>query len=168
MIYQPPPRRIRVPYRGVDFFYSEGYWYQPRGSSYVVVEPPFGMRVSTLPDYSQEVWINGDLYFLAAGSYYQWQGNDYVVVQRPMEQMSIAPPPPQQVPANSPYEPVAYAVRGQSPEQFQQDHYDCYRYAVGQSTFDPAQATYAPAPQVAGAFRSAMAACYAGRGYRVN
>ncbi|KEZ72436.1 hypothetical protein C5I_0119520, partial [Pseudomonas syringae pv. syringae FF5] len=51
----------RIPYRGQDYYYSGGYWYRPQGPRYVVVTPPYGVRVSRLPSYSQEVWIGSRL-----------------------------------------------------------------------------------------------------------
>jgi len=63
---------------------------------------------------------------------------------------------------------IAYPANGQTQQQIEQDRYDCYRYAVQQSNFDPAAATYQPAPEVVGIYRQAMAACYAGRGYSVQ
>ncbi len=80
-----PDRDYRVPYRGQDYFFSNGYWYRPLGPRYVVVQPPRGIRISYLPDYAREVWVGGALLFLAAGSYYAYQENtqDYVVVEPP-------------------------------------------------------------------------------------
>ena len=54
------------------------------------------------------------------------------------------------------------------PDQQSRDRYECHRWAVGESGFDPAGATYAPAAEVANGYRRAMAACLSGRGYSVN
>lgn len=174
----PPPHRERVPYHGGDYWFSDGYWYRPQGNNYVVVRPPRGVRVTYIPDYAEEVWVGGALFFLAADTYYQWGGSDYQVVDPPMQQApeqvpdQAPPPPPVQgpppVPQGSQYDPVAYPMRGQSQAQIEQDRYDCYRWAAGQSGFDPAQGGYAPPPQVADQFRRSMGACYAGRGYSVQ
>lgn len=51
-----PDRYWKVPYRGQDYFYSGGYWYRPHGGGYVVVRPPYGVRVGYLPPYAREVW----------------------------------------------------------------------------------------------------------------
>ncbi len=59
-------------------------------------------------------------------------------------------------------------ARGQGPDQQGRDRYECHRWAVGESGFDPAGATYAPAAEVANGYRRAMAACLSGRGYSVN
>ncbi|MFJ2463824.1 DUF6515 family protein [Pseudomonas sp. NPDC087615] len=156
-----PDRDYRVPYRGQDYFYSGGYWYRPQGPRYIVVQPPRGIRIQYLPDYAREVWIGGALLFLAAGSYYAYQEatQDYVVVEPPVQ-----PPQPQ----SQGYDVEAYPANGQSPEQVQQDGYQCYQYAVQQSGFDPRTATYQPAPEVVQAYRQAQGNCLSSRGYQVS
>ena len=157
-----PDRDYRVPYRGQDYFFSGGYWYRPLGPRYVVVQPPRGIRVSYLPDYAREVWIGGALLFLAAGSYYAYQETtqDYVVVEPPVQ--------PQPQPVSNGYDVVAYPANGQSPEQVNQDGYECYQYAVQQSGFDPRTATYQPDPSVVQAYRQAQGNCLSSRGYQVS
>jgi hypothetical protein len=158
-----PGQSYRVPYRGGDYFFSDGYWYRPEGPRYVVVQPPYGIRTRYLPDYASEVWIGGGLFFMAAGSYYQWEdtSQEYVVVNAPVAQE-------QPQPAADPYDVAVYPAGGQSPEQVQQDKYECYRIAVQQTGFDPANATYAPDPAVVYSYRNALGACMSSRGYRVN
>ncbi|EXF95206.1 hypothetical protein HK44_026640 [Pseudomonas fluorescens HK44] len=158
-----PERHDRVPYHGQDYFYSGGYWYRPHGPRYVVVQPPRGIRVRYLPDYAQEVWIGGALMFLAAGAYYAYEEStqDYVVVEPP-----VGNPEPQ--PVSNGYDVVAYPINGQSPEQVTQDGYDCYRWAVQQSGFDPRTVTYQPAPQVVQTYRQAEGNCLVSRGYQVT
>ena len=63
---------------------------------------------------------------------------------------------------------VAYPANGQSPAQVQQDGYDCYRWAVQQSGFDPQQVTYAPDPAVVQTYRQAQGNCLSSRGYQVQ
>lgn len=159
-----PERNYRVPYRGQDYFFSGGYWYRPQGPRYVVVRPPYGIRVAYLPDYAREVWIGSALFFLAAGAYYTYEANtqQYVVVEPP-----VAAAPPSQ-PSGNGYDVLAYPVNGQSPQQIDQDRYDCYRWAVQQSGFDPASATYQPAPEVVQAYRQAQGNCLSSRGYQVT
>ena len=156
-----PDRDYRVPYRGQDYFYSGGYWYRPQGPRYIVVQPPRGIRTQYLPDYAREVWVGGSLLFLAAGSYYAYQQDtqDYIVV---------APPVQQQQPQSQGYDVEAYPANGQSPQQVQQDGYQCYQYAVQQSGFDPRTATYQPAPEVVQAYRQAQGNCLSSRGYQVR
>ena len=160
-----PDRNYRVPYRGQDYFFSGGYWYRPQGPRYVVVAPPYGIRVHYLPDYAREVWIGGSLLFLAAGAYYAYEEStqQYVVVEPP-----TAIPAPQPAPQGNGYDVVAYPANGQSPAQVQQDGYDCYRWAVQQSGFDPRSVTYAPDPAVVQTYRQAQGNCLSSRGYQVQ
>ena len=159
-----PDRNYRVPYRGQDYFYSGGYWYRPQGPRYVVVRPPYGIRVQYLPDYAREVWVGSALFFLAAGAYYTYEtsSQQYVVVQPPTQ----VPEPP--APQGNGYDVVAYPANGQSPAQVQQDGYDCYRWAVQQSGFDPQAVTYAPDPAVVQTYRQAQGNCLTSRGYQVQ
>lgn len=157
-----PDRNLRVPYRGRDYFFSGGYWYRPQGPRYVVVTPPYGIRVGYLPDYAREVWIGSSLFFLAAGAYYLYQADsqDYVVVQPP-----VAVPAQ---PVSNGYDVVAYPINGQTQAQVEQDRYDCYRWAVEQSRFDPATVTYAPDASVVQTYRQAQGSCLNSRGYQVT
>ncbi|MCE6982447.1 glycine zipper family protein, partial [Pseudomonas frederiksbergensis] len=66
------------------------------------------------------------------------------------------------------YEVIAYPAQGQSPQQLDRDRYECHRWAVQQTGFDPAAASYAPSAQVADNYRRAQGACLSGRGYSVN
>ncbi|NIF19027.1 DUF6515 family protein [Pantoea sp. Cy-639] len=163
-----PDRYWKVPYRGQDYFYSGGYWYRPHGAGYVVVTPPYGVRVSYLPSYAREVWLGGALFFLVADTYYQYlsDSSEYVVVSPPA---GVQTPPPVSVqqPYNA-YDVVAYPAQGQGPAQQEQDRFQCHRWAVSQSGFDPATAAYAPPANVADTYRRALGACLNGRGYSVN
>jgi len=160
-----PERNYRVPYRGMDYYYSAGYWYRPLGPRYEVVRPPRGIRVRYLPDYAQQVWIAGTLFFLAAGSYYAYQEStqDYEVVEPPVGQAQSQP-----TAAGNSYDVEAYPANGQSPEQVSRDGYECYQYAVQQSGFDPRTATYQPDPSVVQTYRQAQGSCLSSRGYQVN
>jgi hypothetical protein len=162
-----PDRNYHVPYRGMDYYYSGGYWYRPLGPRYVVVEPPRGIRVSYLPDYAEQVMIGSSLLFLAAGSYYAYEEStrDYVVVEPPV---GVAQPQVQQQPASNSYDVVAYPANGQSQEQVSRDGYECYQYAVQQSGFDPRTATYQPDPSVVQSYRQAQGNCLGSRGYQVT
>ncbi|MBD8623510.1 DUF6515 family protein [Pseudomonas sp. CFBP 13727] len=160
-----PGQNYRVPYRGQDYYYSGGYWYRPQGPQYVVIEPPRGVRVRVLPDYAQRMWIGSSVFFVAAGTYYQWADNtqEYVVVNPPVNAST-----PQPAPTLTNYDVAAYPAQGQSPQQIAQDQYECKRWAVEQSRFDPASATYAPSPEVVSVYRQSLANCFASRGYTVN
>lgn len=163
-----PDRYWKVPYRGQDYFYSGGYWYQPHGDSYIVVAPPYGVRVGYLPSYAREVWVGSALLFLVADTYYQYlaDSQEYVVVSPPA--VAPAPMPVAQAPSGNAYDVVAYPMHGQGQEQQDQDRYQCHRWAVSQSNFDPATAPSAPPANVADNYRRALGACFSGRGYSIN
>ena len=82
--------------------------------------------------------------------------------------LPTAAPAPQPAPQGNGYDVVAYPANGQSPAQVQQDGYDCYRWAVQQSGFDPQAATYAPDPAVVQTYRQAQGNCLSSRGYQVQ
>ncbi|AXM96584.1 DUF6515 family protein [Pseudomonas plecoglossicida] len=162
-----PDRYWKVPYRGQDYFYSGGYWYRPHAGSYRVVTPPSGVRVGYLPSYAREVWAGSTQFFVVADTYYQYLADtrEYVVVNPPAD----APPAPvPAAPAANAYDVVAYPMHGQGQEQQEQDRYQCHRWAVSQSGFDPATAPYAPPANLADTYRRALGACFSGRGYSIN
>ncbi|KHL71567.1 hypothetical protein PpSQ1_25520, partial [Pseudomonas putida] len=111
---------------------------RPHGGSYIVVVPPYGVRVGYLPSYAREVWVGGALLFLVADTYYQYlaDSQEYVVVSPPA--VAPAPVPVAQAPSSNAYDVVAYPMHGQGQEQQDQDRYQCHRWAVSQSNFDPA------------------------------
>ncbi|MFK0089030.1 hypothetical protein ACIQUS_17270 [Pseudomonas sp. NPDC090755] len=90
----------------------------------------------------------GQDYFYSNGYWYRPQGPRYVVV-------------------TPPYELMVYPASGQSPRQLDRDRYECHRWAVQQTGFDPASARHAPAAQVMDNYRRAQGACLNGRGYSV-
>lgn len=108
------------------------------------------------------------MFFLAADTYYQYLADtqEYVVVSPPA--VAPAPAPVAVAPAGNAYDVVAYPMNGQVQQQLDQDRYQCHRWAVSQSGFDPATATYAPPTNVADTYRRALGACLGGRGYSVN
>ena len=156
-----PDKHWQVPYRGHNYFFSNGYWYRPEGPRYIVVRPPYGIRVGYLPDYAREVWVGSTLLFLAAGAYYAYQPTtqDYIVVQ---------PPASITMPANPGTQVQAYPTNGQRPAQVDRDRYECYRWAAEQSGYDPTEATYAPSPAVVQTYRQAQGNCLSSRGYQVT
>lgn len=115
-----------------------------------------------LPDVVREVWIGSMLYFFAAGTYYLWNAD--------RQQYLIVPPPAAVpvAPVTTYYEIIAYPVRGQSPDQQARDRYECHRWAVSQSGFDPSISGNAYGSALMDTYRRASAACFVGRGYSVN
>jgi hypothetical protein len=60
-----------------------------------------------------------------------------------------------------------YPKNGQSSDQQAHDRYDCYRFAVAQSGFDPMRAGGAPVPasEMQSDYERAQSACFEARGY---
>jgi hypothetical protein len=108
-----------------------------------------GHVIDRINDPYWRVPYDGREYFYSGGYWYRPQGPRYVVV---------APP----------YELLIYPAAGQSPQQLDRDRYECHRWAVQQTGFDPASARYAPGAQVMDNYRRAQGACLNGRGYSVN
>ncbi|AYG46803.1 hypothetical protein DV532_21945 [Pseudomonas sp. Leaf58] len=121
----------------------------------------YGARVQYLPAHAREVWLGGTQYFLVDNTYYQYlaDSREYVVVN---------PPAGAPAPINGGYDVVAYPMYGQGLQQQDQDRYQCHRWAVNQSGFDPATASYAPPANVTEHYRRALGACFSGRGYSIN
>jgi Family of unknown function (DUF6515) len=100
---------------------------------------------------------------------------------------AVAPPPPQPpvqppaaaettstgVPSTAPGNPTAIAIQprnGQSADQEASDRYECYRFAVAQSGFDPVATSSGspPAEPAKQEYSRAQTACLEGRGYGIQ
>ncbi|MFC8751843.1 DUF6515 family protein [Pseudomonas oryzihabitans] len=164
-----PAGFTRVWYRDSQYYYADGYWYRPQGPRYVVTLPPTGVRVSVLPAFAETLWMGGTTYYFAAGSYYRTDpGGGFVTVADPTV---AAVPATSAAPAGTDYDAydvTAYPLQGQSPQRYATDRYDCRRYAAGESGFDPERPGAVSDPYLTPRFRQALAACLAGRGYRVE
>lgn len=163
VLRRPPPRYTRIWHQRYEYYYSDGYWYRPQGSSYVIVTPPRGVYVSNLPNYAQTLVIGGLTYYFAAGTYYQPQPeyNRYIVVEPPVQNGGYA------ISSNT-FDVAISPAYGQTQAQMEQDRYDCQRWAVSESGFDPSRATTAPPADVADRYRRSLGACLSGRGYNVT
>jgi Family of unknown function (DUF6515) len=78
---------------------------------------------------------------------------------------------PSQVPSSfSPQIPKVflYPKNGQSADQQARDRYECYRFAVGQTGFDPMHPGGAGRVEQQSDYERAQAACFEGRGYSVK
>ncbi|WP_295466228.1 DUF6515 family protein [uncultured Pseudomonas sp.] len=164
-----PAGFTRVWYRDSQYYYADGYWYRPQGPRYVVTLPPTGVRVSVLPAFAETLWMGGTTYYFAAGSYYRTDpGGGFVTVADPTV---AAVPATSAAPTGAGYDAydvTAYPLQGQPPERYATDRYDCRRYAAGDSGFDPERPGAVADPYLTQRFRQALAACLAGRGYRVE
>jgi hypothetical protein len=124
--------------------------------------------------YATYYWA-GVPYYYANNVYYTWNPgySGYVVTDPPPAEAasdsSSAPADgtydsaePGSAPAGS-NDVYAYPKNGQSDEQQATDRYECHKWAVAQSGFDPTRGSNTSGN--AGDYGRAMAACLDGRGY---
>jgi len=93
--YYPPPRGYvieRLPphyrvvkHKGHRYYYAGGAWYQPYGPSFIVVNPPLGLTVSFLPEFTASVTFGGVPYYRSGPVFYAWnpRARGYVVTDGP-------------------------------------------------------------------------------------
>lgn len=158
-----PRGHYSVYHGGVRYRYYGGAWYCPYGSRFVIVAPPFGLIVPFLPLYYTTLWIGGIPYYYANEVYYTQTTGGYMVVEPPKGEV-----------VQSPLEEklFIYPRKGQSEKQQSDDRYECHRWAVDQTHFDPTQhpgsAPETQQSQKYADYRRAMSACLDARGYTVK
>jgi len=129
-----------------------------------------GLYFASLPLYYSTMWWDGIPYYYADNTYYRWNGsvNQYETVSPPPGIQAQGQDPGQgQGQASGSAGLIAYPKSGQTQEQQGKDKFECHRWAVGQTGFDPTQGGAAPAGKRTDYFR-AQAACLEGRGYTVK
>jgi Family of unknown function (DUF6515) len=74
-----------VNYAGVSYRFHDGVWFEPRGPAFVVVEPPIGLLVPTLPSFATPVTRGKETYLYVNNVYYQARPElgGYEVVNEP-------------------------------------------------------------------------------------
>jgi hypothetical protein len=159
----PTHSRVVV-WGGVNYRYLDSVWYAPGPRGYVVARPPFGAVISDRPAFFTLVTIGAIAYWYANGVYYrEHNGGGYEVVPPPVEGL------PNAAPAAKTY---VYPRLNQTPAQQASDEYECHKWAVSQSGFDPtATATgqnNTPAATQRDGYQRASGACLDGRGYTVR
>lgn len=96
-----PPGNIAIGFRGAQFWFHSGVWYQRSGPRYVVVQPPLGVIVPALPPGYTAVYYGNVPYYYADDVYYMQQPTGYEVVAPPPVAAAPAPvaaPPPAPTP----------------------------------------------------------------------
>ncbi len=170
VVREMPQHSQRVVWAGTHYGFHEGVWYSPHRHGHVVVRPPFGIVVPSLPFFRTLVVIGGLSYFYANGVYYRERPEaGYEVVPAPLAAQTISTTTPVYV-ANTPDKLFVYPRLSQTPERQASDEYECHRWAVDQSGFDPTAAVSGQAsdPARRSDYRRAQAACLDGRGYTVR
>ena len=124
-----------------------------------------GLYFATLPYYYSTYWWGGVPYYYADNTYYRWNGGvgQYETVAPPAEIRGQAG-----AQGTSQSELIAYPKNGQSQEQLGKDKFECHRWAVEQTGFDPTQVGGGTAPGNRANYLRAQAACLKGRGYSVK
>lgn len=164
-----PRGAYAVHHRGDTFWYHGGEWYRPRGRFSIVVAAPIGAYVPVLPPFYSTVWWRGVPYYYADDTYYLWdtRARQYEVVEPPTGIVSGG-----STTAPTSDEVFIYPKQGQSQAQQDQDRYECYRFGVDQTGYDPTQPGGGVPSDVAsskrGDYMRAQAACLEGRGYSVK
>jgi hypothetical protein len=123
-----------------------------------------------LPVYYQTMWIDGYPYYYADGDYYAPTTNGYMVVD-PQSQ-AVSPQTGQQSTVELSTKLFIYPRNGQSEKQQEEDRYQCDRWAVGQTGYDPTKPASGMSEiqlsQMRSDFKRAMGACLDGRGYSMR
>jgi Family of unknown function (DUF6515) len=178
----PPGPRV-VFHAGVQFYFAGGVWYRPQGpGGFVVVAPPIGILVPILPSFYTTVYVGSVPYYYSNDVYYVQGPQGYtvvapppanvVVLQPPPTTVVVPPPPPAPPPGNiaqGPDQLFIYPRQGQGEQQQATDRYECHRWAVSQTGYDPTLAPGgAPIAQKQAEYQRAMSACLDGRGYTVK
>jgi hypothetical protein len=152
------------------YYYGGGVWYRPYGGHYRVIAPPIGISVAFLPDFYTTLWFGGMPYYYANSVYYvqRSDGPGYVVTEPPAGATDDGEP----AATITSDELFVYPRAGQGEETQARDRYECHRWAVEQTGFDPSQAGGGvPESQNAAGrsdYRRAMAACLEARDYTVR
>jgi len=169
------PRDHRAVVFGRDrYFFSGGVWYRPWGARFVIVAPPVGLVIPVLPPYYTMVQVGGVPYYYANETYYLQTPDGYAVVNPPQGAVVTAPAAPPPVPPSpaAAEKDYIYPRQGQSEQQQATDRYECHRWAVGQTGYDPTQPPAglpeAQWTQKRGEYQRAQKACLDGRGYTVK
>ena len=147
-----------------QYWFHGGVWYRPDHGQYVVIAPPIGVFVPVLPPFYTTLMLGGVPYYYANDTYYVWraQEHQYEVVDPPqdVESATVTPAPAQNM--------FVYPNRGQSAEQEAKDRYECHRWAVDQTGFDPTTATGDVDAAKRDDYQRATTACLAARDYTVR
>jgi hypothetical protein len=129
----------------------------------------YGAFLATLPLYYSTWWWGGVPYYYAYHNYYLWNpsAGGYVTVTPPPEVASQATGQGSGAQAPSTASLFAYPKNGQTSAQQATDRFECHRWAVAQTGFDPTLAG-GDAPAKGQDYRRAQVACLEGRGYSVQ
>jgi len=156
LVKELPHGAIAVHHAGLSYRFYEGVWFEPAGTAFIVVEPPIGLVVPTLPSFVTAVAYGGETYLYANDVYYRSRPDlgGYEVANDPIE----------------PTLPTASTTAVSSTaDQQARDRYECYLQAVSQTGFDPTRPNGGVPPAQSAerqsAYDRAQTACLQARGY---
>ncbi len=162
-----PHNHRAIKHRNNNYYFYGGTWYRPAVNGFVVSVPPVGLALPVLPYYYTTVWVGSTPYYYADGVYYLWQAEKRVYI--------VADPPPEEkvVPHDKiPDQLFIYPKKGQNKEKQATDRYECHRWSVEQTGFDPSKpGGNVPADKHTDKrvkYQRAMKACLEARNYSVQ
>lgn len=164
---QLPKRHYEIRFHNRPYYYSSGIWYLRSGVQFVVTAPPTGIVIPFLPPLYTTLWIRGVPYYYANDVYYVWKPelNGYIVTTPPQDiDEDEVQPLNEQI--------FVYPKHGQSEKKQADDRYECHRWSVKQTDYDPSQPPENLAQQELISkrdnYQKALKACLEGRGYSVR
>jgi hypothetical protein len=163
-----PPGHRRYEWRGTPYYYGGGHWYRPYQNRYVIVGAPVGMYVSYLPGSYNTVWVGGTRYYYADNVYYTYEPErrGYVVARSPYGDDEDSYEDEQGGDQAQDQDLFIYPMRGQNEQQQSDDRYECHRWAVKETHYDPTDSEYDRDDR--SNYDRALTACLTGRGYSVK
>lgn len=170
VVHTLPAHYHTVYYHNVPYYFHAGVWYRSYNSRFIVAVPPIGVSVRVLPDIYTTIWVGGSPYYYAGGVYYVWRPEErvYMVTNPPTEVVNVSGGNG----AGLNDELYIYPKQGQSDQQQATDRYECHRWGVSQTHFDPtvSNQNLSVSEQASKRldYRRAMKACLEGRGYSVQ
>ena len=163
-----PPGYRSYYWGGSPYYNYRGSWYRPYGGSYLSIGAPYGLFVSSLPPFYSTVWVGGNRYFVADDSYYLYDSSrsGYVLTRSPYDGERLTTASTAEPEAVRDPVLFVYPTKGQSEKQQADDRYECHRWAVTQTGYDPVDAEYRPEQHAQ--YDRAITACLTGKGYSVK
>jgi hypothetical protein len=165
-----PSSYYTVNYGASRYYYGGGAWYRPYGSYFTVIAPPIGLTIGFLPSVYTTYWYGGYPYYYANSVYYTRRPDygDYMVTTPP----SGVPDRVEESVTSDGQDFFMYPREGQSEEEQARDRYECHRWSVDETGFDPSQPSSGGSSDDLAARRSdyvrAITACLDARGYTVR
>jgi hypothetical protein len=150
-------------WNGTRYYYHSGYWYRPYGSSFISISIPFGLFVGTLPGSYTSFSYGSTRYYYSDHHYYLYEParRGYVVVRSPYGDDDR-----EYLDSRLERDLYIYPAQGQSEQEQADDRYDCHRWAVDETGYDPLDDDYDAV--LRDDYRRAITACLTGRGYTVR